>query len=93
MITTDSDFVVLYFMYGIVLTLILFCLFFGNKKEYLIHLVIYLLYTIFMISIFTDKENFSSGGSLVVVFYGLVFPILHIIGYGITKFIKFIRKN
>lgn len=94
MIPTDSGFSMLYFFYGITLILILCGLFFtSNKKEYLYHLIFYSIYTGLMIYVFSDKENFSGGGSLVVLFYGFVFPIFHLVIYGIIKLIKSLRKN
>lgn len=94
MIPTDSEFSMLYFFYGITLILI-FCglIFTSNKKEFWCHLIFYSLYTGFMVYVFSDKENFSGGNSLVVLFYGFVFPILHLIIYGIIKLINYIRNK
>ncbi len=94
MIPLDSEFSMLYFLYGITLILILCGLFStSNKKEFRYHLIFYSLYTGLMIYVFNDKENFSGGGSLVVLFYGFMFPIFHLIVYGIVKFIKLIWNN
>ena len=94
MIPTDSEFSMLYFVYGVVLILILCGLFFTtNKKEFWVNLIFYSLYAGLMIYVFSDKENFSGGGSLVVLFYGFVFPTLHLIIYGIIKLIKSVREN
>ena len=94
MIPTDGEFSMLYLVYGIVLILILCGLFFTtNKKEFWAHLIFYALYTGLMIYVFSDKENFSGGGSLVVLFYGFIFPISHLIIYGTIKVIKSIRKK
>jgi hypothetical protein len=46
-----------------------------------------------MIYIFSDEENFKGGGSLVVFFYGILFPIVHLCIYGIIQIIKAIVKN
>ncbi|CAL2103704.1 conserved membrane protein of unknown function [Tenacibaculum sp. 190130A14a] len=89
MIPTDSEFTRLYFIYGITLILILCGLIFkSNKKEYWCHFICYALYTAFMAYVFSDEENFSGGGSLVVLFYGLAFPVVHFIIYGIIRLIK-----
>jgi len=39
------------------------------------------------------KKNFSARNSLVVLFYGFLFPILHLIIYGIMKLIKSVRNK
>ncbi len=94
MIPTGSGFSMLYFVYGIVLILIVFGLFFkSNKKEFWFHLVFYSLYAGLMIYVFSEKENFRGGGSLVVLFYGFIFPILHLVIYRIIKLIKYICKK
>ncbi|AXP81921.1 hypothetical protein CJ739_2856 [Mariniflexile rhizosphaerae] len=94
MIPTDSEFSMLYFIYGITFTLILYGLFFtSKKKEFWYHLIFYSLYAGLMSYVFSDKENFSGGGSLVVLFYGFIFPVFHLIVYGIIKLIKLIRNN
>lgn len=94
MIPADNEFSMLYFLYGITLILILYGLIFtSNKREFWGHLIFYSLYTGFMIYVFTDKENFSGGNSLVVLFYGLAFPILHLIIYGIIKLITSVRNK
>ena len=93
MIPTDSEFSMLYLIYGIVFLLILLGLWFRQKRVFYIHLFVFLLYTVFMIYIFSDEENFKGGGSLVVFFYGILFPIVHLCIYGIIQAIKAIVKN
>ena len=94
MIPTDSEFSMLYFFYGVILLLILYGLLFTpNNKEFRYHLIFYSLYAGFMVYVFNDKENFNGGASLVVLFYGFVFPIIHLLVYGIIKLIKYLRKN
>ena len=93
MIPTDSEFSMLYLNYGTVFFLILLGLWFRQKKVFYIHLFVFLLYTFFMIYIFSDEENFKGGGSLVVLFYGILFPIIHLCIYGIIQIIKAIMGN
>lgn len=81
MIPTDSEFLLLYLFY-----LGFFLHFFTNfiitkRKEFIINLIIFLIYTAFMIYIFCDKENFKYGNSLVVLFYGGMFLLIHFIIY------------
>ena len=93
MIPTDSEFSMLYLNYGTVFFLILLGLWFRQKKVFYIHLFVFLLHTFFMIYIFSDEENFKGGGSLVVLFYGILFPIIHLCIYGIIQIIKAIMGN
>ena len=94
MIPTDNEFSTLYFFYGFILILILCGLLFKpNKKEFKIHFIFYILYSGYVVYIFSDKENFKGGNSLAVLLYSFVFPILHLIIFGIVKLMKFIIKN
>lgn len=93
MIPTDSEFSMMYLIYGIVFLLILLGLRFKQKRVFYLHLFVFLLYTAFMIYIFSDEENFKGGGSLVVLFYGILFPIVHLCIYGIIQIIKAIVIN
>lgn len=95
MIPTDSEFLLLYFFY-----LGFFLHFFTNflltkKKEFIVHLILFSIYTAFMIYIFCDKENFKYGSSLVVLFYGGMFLVFHFIIYISIVLIKniFNRKT
>ena len=88
MIPTDSEFSIMYLIYGIVFLLILLGLWLRHNRVFYIHLFVFLIYTVFMIYIFSDYENFKGGGSLVVLFYGILFPISHLCIYGIIQIIK-----
>jgi len=47
-----------------------------------------------MIFIFTDAENFKYGNSIVVLFYGFLFVLLHITLWGVINLFKgFFKKN
>jgi hypothetical protein len=93
MIPTGSEFVQLYLLHGFILGFIIQRLIFKKRhKEFSAHLIFYLLYNSFMIYTFRDKESFSGGGSLVFLFYGYLFPFLHLLIYGIIIFIKSFRK-
>ena len=58
MIPTDSEYLIIYSIYGIALLLILLGLWFRRKRVFYIHLFVFILYTAFMIYIFSDEENF-----------------------------------
>ena len=88
MIPTDSEFSMMYLIYGIVFLLILLGLWFKQRRVFYLHLFVFLLYTAFMIYVFSDGENFKGGGSLVVLFYGILFPVIHLCIYRIIQIIK-----
>ena len=93
MIPTDSEFSVLYLLYGIVLLLILAGLTrTAHKKEFRGHLIFFALYTGIMIYVFSDEENFKYGNSLAVLFYALLFPISHLVIFAIIRVIKFVHR-
>ena len=80
MIPIDNEFSFLYLIYISTLVLIVYGLVSRpNKREYRAHLLFYICYTGLMMYVFSDKENFSGGGSLVLLFYGLFFPLAHFV--------------
>jgi len=93
MIPIDSEFLLMYVLYGVILILILMSLRFQRKRVFYIHLCIFLFYTAFMTYVFTDEENFKGGASLGVWFYGVLFPSIHLITYGIIQMITFLVKK
>ncbi len=83
----------MYLSYGIVFLLILLGLWFKQKRIFYLHLFVFLLYTAFMVYISSGEENFKGGGSLVVLFYGILFPIVHLCIYGIIQIISITVVN
>jgi hypothetical protein len=80
MIPNDNEFSFLYFLYlCFLIFLLLETLNSKNKKIYKTNLFIYSCYTLFMLYLFTDENNFKGGGSLLILFYGLLFICIHII--------------
>ena len=94
MVPTDSEFLMLYMLYGITLCLIIIGLCLTSRKlEFGIHIIMFLFYSGLMLYVFSDKENFTGGGSLVILFYGILFPIVHLGVYGIVTIIRRLKKN
>jgi hypothetical protein len=90
MVPTDSDFLMIYFLYASLLAFFVINLIRSNyRKVYLINLCIYAVYLIFAISLFVDEDNFKYGGSLVVFFYTFLLPIVHILLY----FLSYLAKH
>lgn len=90
MLPTDSDFLMIYFLYASLLAFFVTNLIRSNyRKVYLINLCIYAVYLIFAICLFIDEENFRYGGSLVVYFYTLFPPVAHILLY----FLSYLGKR
>jgi hypothetical protein len=46
-----------------------------------------------MIYTFSNEENFRGGGSLVILFYGFILPIAHIIVLLIIRVFRIIKKK
>lgn len=80
MLPFDREFTMLYIMYLILFTYILYNIINGtkyNKIRLLIILTVCILLNLFL---YVDSENFKEGGSLVVLFYsGILFLITTII--------------
>jgi hypothetical protein len=93
MFPTDSEFILLYFSYLGVFLYFLLGSFLSDIKKIKINLTLFLIYTAFMIFIFSDKENFVGGGSLVVLFYGGIFLFIHLLIYVAIEFIFLLRKK
>jgi hypothetical protein len=94
MIPTDSEFTTLYIAYLLMLMFLIFGLLKSkNKVFYKWNFLFYGIYLAIMIYVFSDSENFRYGNSLVVLFYGGIFVLLHFIIIGIIKLYKSIIKK
>lgn len=93
MIPTDSEFLVLYLLYGMLFFFILFRLFSNSTKQNWLHFILFISYTALMIYTFSNEENFRGGGSLVILFYGFILPIAHIIVLLIIRVFRIIKKK
>ena len=87
MLPTDIEFTTLYIVYGIAFIFFVTGFFlFKKKRDLLKNFIFFITYTVLMIFIFTDKSNFEYGSSLVVLFYGGFFILLHLIIYILRRF-------
>ena len=93
MFPTDSEFTLLYFVYFSVFIYFFLGLIFTKRTIYKVNLTIFSVYFLFMLYVFLDEDNFKGGNSLVVLFYGGIFVIAHIIIYGVIELIRSFRKN
>ncbi|SEB36274.1 hypothetical protein SAMN04489761_0140 [Tenacibaculum sp. MAR_2009_124] len=92
MIPTSQDFYLVYGCYIVTFILILIGYRFGrNKKAYFYHLMFYLVYTILMVFVYMDKDNFGGGASLVVLFYSGLCIVIHWTVFFLIEIIKGIR--
>jgi hypothetical protein len=92
MFPTDSEFSFLYLSYIVVFLYFSLGYFLTKIKSFKLNLIVFSVYTLFMIYIFSDENNFKYGGSLSVLFYGLAFLILHLIIYGIIELVKALKR-
>ncbi len=93
MIPTDSEFALLYICYLGVFLYFSIAYYLSKRKKLLVNLTIFFIYTGFMIFIFSDKENFAGGGSLVVLFYGGIILISHVFIYVLTEFFSLMKSK
>jgi hypothetical protein len=90
MIPTDFEFMVLYICYVLLLIYLVQGFIIHKNIFFKVNLVIFIIYFTFMTYIFSDKENFKYGNSLVILFYGGLFISTHLLIIGIIKTAKII---
>ena len=77
MFPTDSEYILLYFVYFSVFIYFFLGLIFTKKTLYKVNLTIFMVYFLYMFYIFLDEDNFKGGNSLgnIIdsVFYGVIF--------------------
>ena len=93
MFPTDSEYILLYFVYFSVFIYFFLGLIFTKKTLYKVNLTIFMVYFLYMFYIFLDEDNFKGGNSLAILFYGAIFVIIHIVIYGIIELTKCFRKK
>ena len=93
MFPTDSEYILLYFVYFSVFIYFILGLIFTKKTIYKVNLTIFMVYFLYMLYIFLDEDNFKGGNSLAILFYGAIFVLTHIVIYGIIELIKSFRKK
>ncbi len=93
MFPTDSEYILLYFVYFSVFVYFFLGLIFTKKTIYKVNLTIFMVYFLYVLYIFLDEDNFKGGNSLAILFYGAIFVLTHIVIYGIIELIKSFRKK
>ncbi len=88
MFPTDSEFILLYFLYFSVFIYFILGLIYTKRTIHKVNLTIFIVYFLLMLYIFLDEDNFKGGNSLAVLFYGGIFVVTHIIIYGVVELIK-----
>ena len=93
MFPIDSGFLLLYFSYLAVFIYFILQFVFSKKSIFKINLIIFGLYTMFMIFIFSNEDNFKGGNSLTVLFYGSLFIVSHVFVYGLFELSKSFKNK
>ena len=93
MFPTDSEFILLYFVYFSVFIYFFLGLIFTKRTIHKVNLTIFTVYFLLMLYVFLDEDNFKRGNSLAVLFYGVIFVVTHIIIYGVIELITSFRKK
>jgi len=83
--TDNEEFWILYAAYIGLFLFLLAGTIFSKKKVFRNNLIFFLGYTLIMIFVFLDKDNFKYGSSLVVLFYGAIFIVLHLIIFLLSR--------
>lgn len=78
--TDNEEFLILYAVYiGLFLMLLAGTLFSRHKKTFKNNLLFFSVYAGIMVCIFSNENNFKYGSSLMVLFYGGIFILLHLV--------------
>ena len=94
MFPLDSEFLQVYLFYLLLLVFILVRLIRTKGRQlYLIHLTILIIYTCFWGLEFSDSENFTGGGSLVMLVYSGLTVLAHLVVFGIQEVVIEIRRG
>lgn len=94
MFPKDSEFTILYIAYFIMLIFLVIGILKSKKKSfYKLNFVIFDIYSIIMIWIFLEPENFKYGSSLYVLFLGGLFIVLHFLIIGFINLIHLLKPK
>ena len=93
MFPTDSEFILLYFVYFSVFIYSFLGLILTKRTIHKVNLTIFMVYFLLMLSVFLDENNFKGGNSLAVLFYGGIFVIIHVVIYVIVELIMSFKKK
>lgn len=94
MIPVDEEFRSLYFAYGLAFVILVGGVLLSEKKKLFIsNLTVYSIYTALLTFFFVDEDNFKYGSSLVVLFYGAAFLIIHLVGFSVWKIYQSVSKR
>jgi hypothetical protein len=93
MFPTDSEFILLYFVYFSVFIYSFLGLILTKRTIHKVNLTIFIVYFLLMLSVFLVENNFKGGNSLAVLFYGGIFVIIHVVIYVIVELIMSFKKK
>ena len=88
MLPWDEEFASVYGLHLLVFLIVSIKLVYSNRKKiFAIHAIIMIAYVIVNLFLLTDESNYQGGGSLVVLFYSGISPLIHLIILLIQEFI------
>ena len=93
MIAWDIEFTVMYLLYGLAFIGLSLGWFLKKSRAFRVHFIIYGCYTTFMIWLFLDPVNFKYGSSLVILYYGILFILVHLVGAIVYKLFRHFVVN
>lgn len=75
-----KEFTLVYIIHLLTIGVLIFGLIRAKKRKfYTVNLIIYIVYFLYLASVFADEENFRYGGSLAILFYTAILPIIHLL--------------
>ena len=92
--TDNEEFLLLYAVYlGLFLILALGTFFSKKKIAFKNNLIFFLSYALIMALIFLNNDNFKHGSSLVVLFFGSFFVVLHLVIFVLRRLYLFMTNR
>jgi hypothetical protein len=94
MLPIDSEFLLLYGTYlSMLIILVVGYQISKRKGMFRKNLISFFVYTLLMVFLFSNEENFKHGSSLMVLFLGALFILIHFLVLLIILVVTFIGRN
>lgn len=87
MIPTGDEYIVLYALYAVFLIGIVVYYLKVRSNWGIVNLIVFSIYFLFLVSIYSDESSFKGGSSLVVLFYSWLFILGHLVSFLIYGFV------
>ena len=92
MLPIDSEFSIIYLLYFIFYSYLIYKIFYQKSNNKLFLILLFLISLVLNFILYYNPENFEGGGSLVILFYSGIIFILSILTFIIQKLVSKVHK-